>query len=370
MRSKRWLLLATLLGAACDTPAAPTPSERREALLFNGVENQVVHQAANLLYNRVVQLYDSAQIEYRIASGLTGYIVPIYSSAHKTISTETALSSLDRVISDVNRASATDITTCARTELVREAEYVKTLINLVAGGGQPTMADVAPFPHGGWPWGACPYPQAVTNLQLSIAHGVATVQWFYPSNAYHFLVYEVRPDGDAQVVYRLDSDDALSTTGTTEGTRTVTFHTSTANVLVKVDVCGGLNCSGSHVAVSAPAAVTDLAFAPGSGLVITWPAAASAQYYEVTRADLTGTNVVYEEQIVDATSLTVGQSYTYSVRACNLAGCSPAYTETFMVTSAIASPPVPAPLNCGDVHDNRDKEKCKSNNGNHYGQIR
>lgn len=346
-RTEVWVVALTALVAAtaCDTTheVADAPSA---VMLINGVENPYVSEGANLAANRIEELAVVGEfMNIRLASEMVSRYLEIYAPWEATITVATALSHVDYVIEQATRARlGADMMPCAQQEILRQARYVRSMIVQASTTGAPalTQYDVTPYTQGGWPWGGCPGPVQPQNVNVSIVNGRALVTWDYDaSRGEEFLVWEISPAGQERVVFRLDRDDCGDSTANNcqFTTRLVTFATSASNVSVLVEACLGLNCARSTAAVAPPAPVTDIMFAPTNGLVLTWAHSEGSEWYEITRSGVTGTIRTTQPTYTDLTATTVGTTYTYVVRACNVAGCSIVYTEGYKVLA-----PVPLPF--------------------------
>lgn len=339
-RSARECLLlgsVIVLSACNDAVGAPTGLPTA-ALLINGVENVFISAGASMASERVDDLYGSGQLsDIALGSGLVQRYTDIASAFEDPISATTALSHMDWIITRLNAAAATSLTTCARTELLRQAQHVRSMIvrATTAGAIAPNQNDVTPYNKGAWPWGGCPFAAPAQNLNVTIVDGRATITWHYSASgaSEEFVVYEVGSTGLVQRVNRLDADDCGDAVGNCRaGQRLVSWSTTASNLAVQVDTCVGLNCTPARAAARVPDPLTDVVFSAGgaaSPLVLSWATIVGAEYYELTRSGLGRTVTLTQASYSDLTARSSGTTYTYSIRACNSRGCSAVYNESY-----------------------------------------
>ena len=329
-----FMIVVILMLSGCDTAAAPSEPPASAAVLINGSENQFVSSAAFMAAERVEALYLAGELrDLNLASAIVTRYVEIGAPWEAAITPAQALTHLNWIIAQVTGANANAMTACARAELLRQANQVRSVLNrATAGNNPPTQNDLTPFPQGSWPWGGCPFPAAVQNLTVSRSGSQVTVAWTHAQPETEFVVAEIRPTG-AVVVARLDTNDCGNgIEGCTTGPRSLTFTTSSSAVLVQVDACRGLNCSSARgsAGILAPQPVNDLSFSRhGHTVTVQWAAVAGAEYYEVIENGSTVPARVTQPVYVDTKAKKDDKVYTYQVKACNTAGCSSPYTESW-----------------------------------------
>lgn len=330
--------LAGLTGLAllsgCDLRQSTEP-ERAAALLIGGAENPIISAGAFMASERVEALYASGELrDLPLARAIVQRYLEIGAPWEAAITPAQAHSHLNAITAQASSAGGNALTACARTELLRQAAHIRSLVTRATtpGGAAPGQNDITPHSQGAWPWGGCPAPAAVQNLSLARTGSAVTVSWTHAQPQTEFAIYEIRPAGPS-LITRLDSDDCGDAPGVcTTGPRSLTFSTSATSVIVQVDACQGLNCSSQRAAVglAVPPPVADLTFSRhGHTVTVQWVPVAGADYYEVVESATGAVGRVTQPVYVDAKAKKDDKLYTYQVRTCNLAGCSAFYTESF-----------------------------------------
>jgi hypothetical protein len=371
MKKTAALVLMTATLVACDTSVDPHPKTRPQAqLLINGIASPLT-QTVGTLYNGVVELAGVKEISGDVASDLAGLLNDIKGdpAIYRDVSASAAIRQLDTFIQLVNDNYPDEVTQCAQTDLVRAAQFLIDAINWsTANGGAVRPADQT------LPWGVCPWPAPVTGLTV-IDHGTnATISYYYAPNSNYFWIYQRLPDGTlSQLLGMIDANDGVEggESAPSGGTRTFTLPiTPDPNLTIIVKVCGGLHCAEakSSVSTAAPAAPISLSGTSTTGGVeLFWPEVSGAAEYRIYRDGiLIETIAAGMMGFLDATAA-ANNLYTYAVESCNIFGCSAGQASTTVSTVGPTEVP-PQPPACYVGGNNKDKTKCKTNNGQHNGQ--
>ncbi len=368
MKKTAALVLMACSLSACDTSVDPRPSATRPQalLMINGLPSSL-NGTVNTLYNGLVALMNANEISPSVASALGKELAEIKSDPanYRDMSATSALGNLNNFVQLVNKKYPAEITLCAQVNLVRGAQFVIDAINWsVANGGAVRPADLT------LPWGVCPMPLPVSNLTVTNNGNTAVLSFYYAPNANYFWIFQKLRNGSmAQLLGMIDSNDGVpgGDAAPTGGTRSFTVPTTPdANLTIIVRVCGGLHCA--DVTVSAGTTSPAVPLAPATltgtstsgGMQLAWPAVAGADQYRVYRNGvLLQTLGAGSTSYTDGTAV-AGTTYLYEVESCNALGCS----STKVSVSVTVQDP-----SCHVGGNNRDKNKCKSNNGNQTGDA-
>ena len=324
-----------------------------------------LNSTVQTLYNGVVALSAANEISADIASALATPLAEIKGdgSNYHTTSPAAAIRKLEDFVDLVNQNYPSKITLCAQTNLVRGAEFLIDAIEWsVANRGAVRPADLL------LPWGVCPWPVAVSNLTVVNNGATANVSFYYEPNANYFWIFQVLPNGTlAQLLGMIDSNNGVpgGDGAPSGGTRSFTVPvTADPNLNIMVRVCGGLHCADqtdesvptNPAAPVAPATLT--AAAVTNGVQLVWPAVPGANEYRIYRDGvLLQTLGTGSTGFVDTTAA-AGATHTYAVETCNTVGCSGSrVSATVSVVTPVVGP------GCHAGGNNRDKLKCKTNNG-------